>query len=263
MSRRRPRRRGARGFRVRVRVRGGTNDRVDDDRPVRDVEARVRELCDAARELDRALEAAAAIPPRLLRSSSRMASSSSSSARAFTEDRPAVATVLVNAPLTAPDADAEVRHVEIAAADVLGAGEPPHRPGDCLAVSPLPKTTTQVKPARRRSRCSAARASRRTRGWYASCRTGVEQVSDMPTSGRRSGRWRWWRARSTSRRRRRGGTSSRRRLRSRLTRERRSAYATSRPKTAGTSCGTTTSASVGACASFRRFSIRGDAAWRC
>lgn len=117
----------------------GTNDRVDDDRPVRDVEARVRELCDAARELDRALEAAAAIPPRLLRSSSRMASSSSSSARAFTEDRPAVATVLVNAPLTAPDADAEVRHVEIAAADVLGAGEPPHRPGDCLAVSPLPQ----------------------------------------------------------------------------------------------------------------------------
>ena len=51
----------------------------------------------------------------------------------------AVATVLVNAPLTAPDADAEVRHVEIAAADVLGAGEPPHRPGDCLAVSPLPQ----------------------------------------------------------------------------------------------------------------------------
>ena len=31
------------------------------------VEDRVRELCDAARELDRALEAAAAIPPRLLR----------------------------------------------------------------------------------------------------------------------------------------------------------------------------------------------------
>ena len=114
------------------------NPNPNDDRPVCDVEARVRELCDAARELDRALEAAAAIPPRLLRSSSETASSSSSSARAFTERRPAVATVLVNAPLTAPDADAEVRHVEIAAADVLGDGEPPHRPGDCLAVSPLP-----------------------------------------------------------------------------------------------------------------------------
>ena len=45
----------------------GANDRrPDDDRPARDVETRVRELCDAARELDRALEAAAAIPQRCL-----------------------------------------------------------------------------------------------------------------------------------------------------------------------------------------------------
>ena len=125
----------------------GANDRrPDDDRPARDVETRVRELCDAARELDRALEAAAAIPPRLLRRSSEPTTAVTShdthetcgTARAFTERRPAVATVLVNAPLTAPDADAEVRHVEIAAADVLGDGEPPHQPGDCLAVSPLP-----------------------------------------------------------------------------------------------------------------------------
>ena len=118
----------------------GANDRrPDDDRPARNVATRVRELCDAARELDRALEAAAAIPPRLLRLSSEPTTPGScGTARAFTERRPAVATVLVNAPLTAPDADAEVRHVEIAAADVLGDGEPPHRPGDCLAVSPLP-----------------------------------------------------------------------------------------------------------------------------
>ena len=124
----------------------------------------------------------------------------------------------------------------------------------------FPKTTTPVKPARRRSRCSAARASRRTRGWYASCRTGVEQVSDMPTSGRRFGRWRWWRARSTSRRRRRGGTSSRRRLRSRLTRERRSATPLRVQRRQGRAVVLQRArASVRARVS-RRFSIRGDAA---
>ena len=224
------------------------NPNPNDDRPVCDVEARVRELCDAARELDRALEAAAAIPPRLLRSSSETASSSSSSARAFTERRPAVATVLVNAPLTAPDADAEVRHVEIAAADILGDGEPPHRPGDCLAVSPLPLDDDDDRAGETRAATIEVlrRAGIAPDAWVV-CEGGQGLTF---TSGRRSGRRRWWRAPSTLTRRPRDGTSSKPRLHSRRIRERRSVCAVSRPKTGATSCGTTTSASVGACASF-------------
>lgn len=158
------------------------NPNPNDDRPVCDVEARVRELCDAARELDRALEAAAAIPPRLLRSSSETASSSSSSARAFTERRPAVATVLVNTPLTAPDADAEVRHVEIAAADVLGDGEPPHRPGDCLAVSPLPLDDDDDRAGETRAATIEVlrRAGIAPDAWVVVCEGGGSHVGGTP-----------------------------------------------------------------------------------
>ena len=141
------------------------------------VEDRVRELCDAARELDRALEAAAAIPPRLLRGTvgpndgdprevAATMSVSSSSGHAFGEYHPAVATVTVNTPLTAADADAEVRHLEVATADlrrapansesttgvpdVLQADErsPLYTPGDCLAVLPLPLAESDVTRAR-------------------------------------------------------------------------------------------------------------------
>ena len=130
------------------------------------VEDRVRELCDAARELDRALEAAAAIPPRLLRGTHETMSVSPSSGHAFGEYHPAVATVTVNTPLTAADADAEVRHLEVATADlrrapansesttgvpdVLQANErsPLYTPGDCLAVLPLPLAECDVTRAR-------------------------------------------------------------------------------------------------------------------
>jgi sulfite reductase alpha subunit-like flavoprotein len=129
------------------------------------VEDRVRELCDAARELDRALEAAAAIPPRLLRGTHETMTVASSSGHAFGEYHPAVATVTVNNPLTAADADAEVRHLEVATADLrrapgnsesttgisdVNADErsPLYTPGDCLAVLPLPLAECDVTRAR-------------------------------------------------------------------------------------------------------------------
>ena len=91
---------------------------------------------------------------------------SSSSGHVFGEYHPAVATVTVNAPLTAADADAEVRHLEVATADlrrapansesttgvpdVLQADErsPLYTPGDCLAVLPLPLAESDVTRAR-------------------------------------------------------------------------------------------------------------------
>ena len=139
------------------------------------VEDRVCELCDAARELDRALEAAAAIPPRLLRGThetvgpnGEVAGTMSvvSSLHTFGEYHPAVATVTVNTPLTAADADAEVRHLEVATADLrrapansesttgisdVNADELPpplYNPGDCLAVLPLPLAECDVTRAR-------------------------------------------------------------------------------------------------------------------
>ena len=130
------------------------------------VEDRVRELCDAARELDRALEAAAAIPPRLLRGTHETMTVASSSGHAFGEYHPAVATVTVNTPLTAADADAEVRHLEVGTADLRRApanrtaeglpkdsdaderSPPLYTPGDCLAVLPLPLAECDVTRAR-------------------------------------------------------------------------------------------------------------------
>ena len=147
------------------------------------VEDRVRELCDAARELDRALEAAAAIPPRLLRGTHETMSVSPSSGHAFGEYHPAVATVTVNTPLTAADADAEVRHLEVATADlrrapansesttgvpdVLQANErsPLYTPGDCLAVLPLPLAECDVTRARDATGTVLARAGLAPDAW--------------------------------------------------------------------------------------------------